>query len=206
MRKKTALTLVLAGSLLLLTACKKTETSRATTPPTSPEQAQQMERLKNSFEESKKVVAARVNGEAITEFFVFREMNTIAPQFLVPGQKPTPELNAKIRKDALNTLITQALAIQEARKRGMKVRPEVIDNEIKRVKETNGPGAGYQEYLSNNGLTEEELRKMIEQDALFELIATHEIDAKIAVKDADLRERYNKGKKGSYQTMLLTGN
>ena len=195
-RNITAIVMVFTVSLLMLIACKKTDTSRATAPPASPEQAHQKERLKESFEGSKKAVAARVNGEAITEFSLLREMNAIAPQYLTPGQPATPELNAKIRKDALNTLVIQTLAVQEAQKLGMKVAPEVMDNEIKKIKESTGSEAGYQEYLSNNGLTENELRKIVEQEALFELMAAHEIDAKITVTDSVLRERYNKEKSG----------
>jgi hypothetical protein len=193
-RTATAAILVLAVSQLMFSACKKSETTRPTAPQTSSDQAHRKEMLKKSFEESKKVVAAKVNGEAITEFFVLREMNAIAPQYLPAGQAATPELNAKIRTDALNTLIVQELAVQEAKKRGMKVKPEIIDNEIKNIRTKAGTEAAFQEYLANNGLTEDELRKMIEQDAVFELMATHEVDAKIQVSDAVLRERYRKEK------------
>jgi hypothetical protein len=123
-------------------------------------------------------------------------MNTIAPQYLTPGQKPTPELNAKIRKDALNTLVVQELAVQEARKRGMKAGPEIIDNEIKKMKGSMGSEDAFKTYLARNGLTENDLRKILGQDYIFELIAAHEVDAKITVKDAALRERYNREKKG----------
>jgi SurA-like protein len=191
-----AVILVFTISLLMLFACKKTETPGAAAPPPSPEQAHRMEMLKKSFADSKKVIAIKVNGEPITEFSLLREMNTIAPQYLAPGQKPTPEVSAKIRKDALNTLVIQELAVQEARKRGMKASPETIDNEIRKMKGSMGSEDAFKAYLSNNGLTENDLRMMIEQDYIFELIAAHEIDAKITVKDAALRELYNREKKG----------
>jgi hypothetical protein len=186
----TAVIVVILTASLMLFACRKTETTSV-----SPE-AHQKEMVKKSFEESKQVMAAKVNGEAITMFSVLREMNAIAPQYLTPGQPATPEINAKIRKDALNTLITQALAVQEAIKRGMKVKPEVMDNEIKKIKADKGTGDVYQEYLANQGLTENELRQAIEQDTLFEMIAAQEIDAKTTVTDAALRERYKKEKAG----------
>ena len=188
----TAVILAILIASLMLSGCRKTETTGAKLSP----EAHQQEMVKKSFEESKKVIAATVNGEAITMFSVLREMNAIAPQYLKPGQPSTPEINAKIRKDALNTLITQELAVQEAIKRGMKVKPEVIDSEIKKIKADKGTEAGYQEYLGSQGLTENELRKTIEQDHLFELIAAQEIDAKITVTDAALRERYKKEKAG----------
>jgi hypothetical protein len=152
--------------------------------------------VKKSLEESKKMTAAKVNGDAITMFSLVREMNTIASQYLTPGQPATPEINVKIRADALNTLITRELAVQEARKRGMKVKLEAIDSEIKKIRASKGTEDAYQDYLGNQGLTENELRKTIEQDALFEMIATKEIDEKITITDADLRARYKKDKAG----------
>jgi SurA N-terminal domain len=188
----TLITLVLLVSHFMLPGCRKSESERAKTAP----EAHQKEMVKRSFEESKKVISAKVNGEPIAMFSVLREMNAIAPQYLAVGQPATPELNAKIRKDALNTLITQELAVQEARKRGMKVKPEAIDSEIMKIKGDKGSEAGYQGYLGSQGITENELRKAIEQDTLFEMIAAQEIDAKVMVTDAALRERYKKGKAG----------
>jgi hypothetical protein len=191
----TAVMMVILMASLMLFACKKTEPTGTKPLP----EANQKQMLNKSFEESKQVIVAKVNGEAITMFSLLREMNTIAPQYLTPGQPATPEINTKIRKDALNTLITQELAVQEAIKRGMKVKPEAIDSEIKKIRASKGTEDAYQDYLGNQGLTENELRKTIEQDTLFEMIAAQEIDAKIAVTNAALRERYKEraGLKGA---------
>ena len=194
MRKSTitSVIMVLLITQAMLSACKKSESERALIAP----EAHQQEMVKKSLEESKKVTAAKVNGQAITMFALLREMNAVASQYAAAGTPKTPELDQKIRTDALNTLIFQELAVQEARKHGMKVNPEVIDHEIESIKAKAGPGDAYKEYLAKNGLTEEELRKTIEQDALFEMIATREIDEKITITDADLRARYKKDKAG----------
>jgi hypothetical protein len=195
-RTITAAMMVLLVLQPALFACKKTGTPA----PKPGQEAHKEAMLKKSFEESKKVTAATVNGEPITMYSVLREMNAIGPQYLKPGQQATPEITASIRKDALNTLIIQALAVQQARERGLKVKPEAIDAEIKKIRDEKGSDAGYQEYLVNNGLTEDELRKIIEQDHLFELIAAQEVDAKIHVTDAALRARYKREKAGLKDT------
>ena len=194
MRKSaiTAIIMVLLVPQVMLFACKKTEPTSARISPEAHEKAM----VKKGFEESKKVIAAKVNGEDITMFALLREMNDIAPQYAAVGKQKTPELDTKIKTDALNTLILQELAVQEARKRGMKVKPEDIDREITNIKAKAGPGNAFQEYLDTNDLTEAELRKSVEQDALFEMIATQEVDAKITITDAALRERYKKEKAG----------
>jgi len=187
--------IILLLSQAVLFGCKKTETAGIKTLQGSPESHQQ-EMVRKSFEESKKIVAAKVNNEPITMFSLLREMNAIAPHYLAPGQERTPEIDAKIRKDGLNTLIIQELAVQEARKRGMKARPELIDSTIKKIRMDAPSEDAYQKELAKQGMSEEELRRSIEQDNLFELIAAQEIDAKIKVSDDDLRKRYAKEKAG----------
>ncbi len=194
MNKRTIIILFMAFIILPITlfACKKNETVPAKQSP----ELHQQEMLTRSFAESKKVIAAKVNNEPITEFSVLREMNTLAAQYVNRGKdpKPGPGLDKKIRTDALNILIFQTLAVQEARKLGMTVRQEDVDGEINKIKTAKGSAGAFQAYLDANGLTEDELRKMIEQDYLFEQIATREIDEKITVTEADLRARFKKYK------------
>jgi hypothetical protein len=196
MSKRTMIAGILAVLIVqaVLIGCKKTETT-GTKSQITEEQHQEAMVLK-SFEESKMAIAATVNNEPITKFALLREMNVIAAQYVKPGQTPTPELSAKIREDALNNLIFQELAVQEARKRGLHVNPETIDNAIKNIVAKQGSLNAYQKYLSDNGLSEQELRRIIDQDALFELIATQEVDARIKVTDEELRQRYNRERAG----------
>ncbi len=184
-----AITMTAVASLML-SACKKADNT-----PGGSQLIHQQEVLRKNFEESKKVVVARVNGEPLTMFQYLREMNEIAPQYAKDGQI-SQQTHEKIRKDALDNIIFLELAVQEARRRGMKSAPEMMDNEIEKIKKKIGSRQGYQAYLLKNGLTEEELRKMIEQDALFEMMAVQEIDNKITITDAALRARYRKEKQG----------
>ncbi len=177
---------------VMLVGCRQSESERAKTAPEEHQQAM----VKKSLAESKKVTVATVNGEAITMFTLLREMNAVAPQYAAAGKAKTPALDEKIRKDALDTVIMQALAVQEAKKQGMKVSPDIIDGGIQKIKTETGTGEAYRKYLEDNGLTEAELRKTIEQDALFEMIAAKEIDEKIRVPESALRARYQKEKAG----------
>jgi hypothetical protein len=188
----TAILMVIVITQTMFSACRKSESERARVAPEAHQQAM----VKKSFAESKKVAAAKVNGETITMFALLREMNAVAPRYAAAGREKTPELDGKIRAAALNTLIVQELAVQEARKRGLQVKPDVIDREIQNIQAKTGPGNAFQAYLAENGLTEAELRKTIEQDALFEMIAGQEVDQKITVTDAALKARYKKEKAG----------
>jgi hypothetical protein len=178
---------------LLLPGCKRSESPAAKT---TPGQAHQKEMLTRGFADSKKVTAVNVNGVAITEFFVLREMNAAAPQYLASGQKRTRELDAKIRRDAINILITQELAVQEAKRRGIPIPAAVVDDELRRIRSQAGSESAFRDYLASNGLTGEELRKIIESDFLFEQIASLEIDRKIDTSDAALKALYEREKAG----------
>jgi len=200
MNKGTRIVSIMVALLLpfALVSCKKADTPGSGQKQMSPEKAQEhvQEQLNRSMEASKKIAAAKVNGEAISMFSLLREMNMIGSQYLKTGQERTPELDAKVRSDALNILIFQELAVQEAKKRGMKVTPELIDNTIKKIKAEAKTEDAYQKHLANQGLTEKELRKSIEEGNLFELIAAQEIDAKIKVSDQELKKRYAREKAG----------
>jgi hypothetical protein len=195
--ERRSMTTLLTGALLLLqlSGCRQQEAAGPGAAPAQ-QQGRRQEMLQKSFAASKTVSAARVNGQEVTEFIVLREMNAIAPRYLKPGQGRTPEMDARIRRNALDIVIFQTLAVQEAKRRGMRVRPEALDAEIAGLKENQGSGGSFQDYLTGNGLTEEEFRKELEQEALFEQISAQEIDAKITITDAALRERYAREKTG----------
>ena len=192
MRTTAALVMALLMCQVTISGCRKSESERVKAAP----EAHEKQMIKKSFEESKKAAAARVNGETITEFALLREMNLVTSGYVNAGQQPSPDLRAKIRNDSLNTLITQELAVQEARKRGIKMKQEDVDAEIKRIREQTGSPAAFQDYLNANGFTEAELRRMVEKDILFEKIATQEIDEKVIVAEAAVKERYKREKKG----------
>ncbi len=193
MKKNFFITIAMAVLVpLMFSACKKTEPTRAAVSP----EAHQQEMLRKSFDESKKAVVARVNGEPITMFTLLREMNEIAPRYQAKDGQISQQAHETIRKDALNNVIFLELATQEARKRGLKSAPEMLNNEIKKIKDGTGSPKAYQAYLDKNGLTEQELQKIIEQDALFEMIAVQEVDNKITITDTALQARYQKDKPG----------
>ncbi len=182
--------ILLAMILPALSACNSNGASAVSA--VQAEQAHKAAILQRSFEESKKVRAATVNGEVITLFALLREMNAIAPRYSATDRKADKTKQDMIRTDALNILVFQTLASQEARKRGLSVRPDVIDAEMKRIQAELGTDDAFRAYLAKNGLSEAELRASIEGDALFEMIATREVDMRISVTDGTLRGFYTK--------------
>ncbi len=151
----------------------------------SPEQHQKiLGEYQKGVEESKRIVIARVNGVEITLQNLLDRMNQIAPNFIPRGHQRTPEIDLRVKQEALDVLIFRELAVQEAVRRGLQVPPGKIDGTLNKIKERLGSEDAFNKSLSMTGETEESLRKGIEKNMLFEMIAKQEIFRK-AQEDPD---------------------
>jgi hypothetical protein len=197
--------LIIAGALMALamvftcSSCSKKEDASKSTlqkeePKMTPQQAKNAEEVKKGIEASKEIVAARVNSSEITMYELVKEMNAIAPNYVAAGQPTTPEITAKVKKEALDKLIFRELAIQEARKKGLKVSPEAVEDVINKVRAQAGSEEAYKKYLEDRNLNEDSLKKTVERSHLLEMITAREIFDKIKLDDKVLRNTYEKDK------------
>jgi parvulin-like peptidyl-prolyl isomerase len=191
---------VIIGAVIMTLAlsglsCTRDKTEKGGKPPVPPEHGKVVEKYKESVEESKKVVAAKVNGTDIRMNELVALMNRIAPKYITDMQKRTPEIDEKVKKEALDILIFRELAVQEAARQGMKVRPEAVDETMKKLKTGLGSEEAYRKYLERSDVTEESLRKQIEKDTLFNMISAKEIIQKVKKVDEKFaRDVYNREK------------
>lgn len=158
------------------------------------EQAEQKEKIKEGIKESQTIVIAKVNGADLSMFDLVREMNAIAPKYIRNGQAGTPEITTKVKKEALNKLIFKELAVQEAIKEGMKVKPDAVEDVINKVRAQAGSEEAYKKYLDERNVNEDVLKKNVERSHLLEMITAREIFDKIKVDDKVLRNTYEKDK------------
>lgn len=159
-----------------------------------PGHAEQVEKMKKEMEEAKKIVVAKVNGADITMYSFVGMMNRLASRYFRPGHDITPEMTEKVKKEAIELLVFQELAIQEAIKQGIEVKPEEIDKMIEGLKTRAGSEDAYRQSLERIGLTEAELRKEIERGKRYETIVGREIYSKVEVDEKLIREVYEKEK------------
>lgn len=178
-------------------SCKK-DTGRTGAAKMPPGHEKMVEERLKSLEESKKVVIAKVNGADISMFNLINEMNAIAPQYIKPGQKKDPQIDERVRKEALDRLIYRELAVQEALRQRMKVRPESMEDALKKVKANLKSEDAYREKLRQSGLSEEELKRQIERDLLIEMITEKEIFGKVTVDPGKVEKAYAR-EKASYK-------
>ncbi len=148
-------------------------------------------------EEAKKIIVAKVNGEEINMFMLTRAMNRIAPKYVKGGEKATTETTEKIKKEALDKLIVEELAVQSAIRQDITPTPEAIDKVKRQIKENLGSEQAYTEYLYKNNLTEDTLGKLIERSQRYELITAREVYGKVKVDEKLVHDEYEK-EKGKY--------
>jgi hypothetical protein len=172
-------------------SCKKENAAKTQTPNVPPAGHPEMvEALKKGLQEAKKVSVAQVNGVAITMHELIAEMNLITPQYLKPGQKKDQQLQERVKHDALDILIFRELALQDAKKKGMRITPEAGDEALKAFKADLKSEDAYRDYLSARGITEAELRQNIEKDLLFRMITAEEIFNKVKADPKKGRDTY----------------
>lgn len=150
--------------------------------------------MKMGGEEAKKIVVARVNGKEVNMFQLVRMMNQIAPRYVKSPEDVTEEITAKVKKDALDRLIFDELAMQYAEKTGLKVPAEEIDKVVTQVRESVGSEEEYNKYLEERDLTDAKLKELITRGRLREKIYALEVYDKVKVADDKIAGLYEKMK------------
>ncbi len=152
------------------------------------------EEARKSAQEAKKIIVAKVNGTDITLFMLVRAMNRLSPKYTEPDKAPSPETTERVKKEALERLIFEELAVQAAIKAGIDPAPAAIDKVLSQIKENLGSEQAYREYLDANGLTEDALKELIVRSQRYELITAREVYGKVKVDEKVLRDEYEKEK------------
>jgi hypothetical protein len=158
----------------------------------SAEPSRRVEEPPKSIEEPNRTIAAKVNGVAIPMNDLAQEMNAIAPQYIKPGQKKDPKTDEIIRKEALDRLIYRELAVQAAKREGMKAPAGAVAEELKRLKAEMKTEDAFRQKLMKSGITEEELKGRIGKNILVGMITEKEIFGKVTVDLDEARKVYAK--------------
>jgi parvulin-like peptidyl-prolyl isomerase len=152
------------------------------------------EEVRKAAQEAKKIIVARVNGADISMFMLVRAMNRISPKYAEKGKAASSDMTEKIKKEALERLIFEELAVQAAVKAGINPAPEAIEKVVSQIKENLESEQAYREYLDANDLTEDALKGLIVRSQRYELITAREVYGKVKVDEKLIRDEYEKEK------------
>ena len=150
---------------------------------------------KKSAEFSKKLIVARVGEAEINYFDLVRKMNEIVSRKFPQG---APELPAKtttaIKHEALDRLVLDQLMVNEAIRQNIVIPEADVQDVIDKLKKGYGGMEGYQGYLDEKGITDQELRSAITRSRMLQAITKQEWYGKVKVDPADLQKIYDQYK------------
>jgi peptidyl-prolyl cis-trans isomerase C len=136
---------------------------------------------------------ARVNGAVLTERDLQREMMTIFPYARQHGGKVPQELEAGIRKGALEMIIFEELVYQEAQRRKMSVPATQLRGAEADFRKQFSTPDEYRAFLQAEFQgSESGLQQQIRRSLLIDQLLKAEVDSKSAVTTAEAKAYYDK--------------
>ena len=137
-------------------------------------------------------VVAKVNGDIVTlsEFQVRQVAAVQAAGITTEDQveKFLRDNNARILQEAVDDL----LLVQKANEEGMRLRPDYVKEIVEGIKKENNIQSDddLQQQLRREGMSLDELKRNIERSVLRRQLLSHELEAKTAVSEAEVRADY----------------
>jgi peptidyl-prolyl cis-trans isomerase SurA len=135
-------------------------------------------------------IVAEVNNDIITMSELENMTRSIQAR---SGIKPSKRDAQKMQREMLEALIDRKLAKAEAKRRGIKVSPKEVDEEIAHFKQrSNIPDdETLAKALSNEGLSLKEFKQQMADQLLQERLMALVVRPKISVSDAEVRRLYD---------------
>ncbi len=140
--------------------------------------------------EPRKIIVATVNGAPLYMDALIKMMNRL-PVITVNG---APESLEEHRKRALDKIVLQELAYQQAKSHGVSIGTDKVDMAIHNLKENLGGEKEYADYLAQQKVTEADLRVQAERSMTIELMYAKEVLAKVTVPEEEVKQEYEKVK------------
>ena len=136
----------------------------------------------------------KVNGTLLTERDLREQMQRIFPYYSIHGGKIPDKYQAEIREKAMERIIAEELVYQEAKRRGMRVPPDVMAKVFRSAKARFGSEQAYEDYGTRAYGSVKEFERRIRRANLIEQFEHQEIELKSKPPEAKVREVYEKNK------------
>ncbi len=134
---------------------------------------------------------AVVNGVNISQGDFDEAMSRVQAQFHRSGKFPSPAELAQIKKGVLDNLIAEELLYQETQRKGIKVDPKTLDEQIEAMKKRFPSEAEFKSWLSTMNLSESGFRSRLERNMAVKALIDNEFSEKIAVSDGEIKAYYD---------------
>jgi parvulin-like peptidyl-prolyl isomerase len=145
-----------------------------------------------SKQEARTTVVARVNGVELYQDAFIEVMGRVNA---ANERRSTPDPQDVTRRKALDLLVLEELAVQEAKRQGVSLGPSGLDNAMAKLQAKLGHEEGLKNYLAKENLSEAELRIRVERSLLIRLMYDREVVQKASVVPVEeVRKEYEQHK------------
>src|SRR6516162_9884580 len=136
-------------------------------------------------------VVARVNGVALTDIDLQREMIAMFPYARQHGGKLPAAMEAEVRRGALQIIEFEELVYQEAVRRKLQVSAGRLNKALAEFKSQVGSDIQFQAFLKSEfGGSQERLRQSIQRSLLIDDLLDLEVTRRSTVSDTQVRSYY----------------
>ncbi len=134
-------------------------------------------------------VVAEVNGAKIMGDRFLLEYASFKKRVKIPAGKDEG-VEKELRNGLMDNLVRDTLLTQEAEKAGIKVTPEMEEEEVQSMLKGNSP-ARLQVILQEQGLTYDEWKASVKQNLLVERLLRQKVAPMVQLTDAELKDYYD---------------
>lgn len=177
---RTAGIIMIFAAALVITGCAKLHPAAETVSP----------RAVATPRDERKIIVAKVNDAVIT----LRSLHDFMDRMSALNRE-SPGPSEEVRRKALDQLILQELALQEAARQGLRLKERDIDAAISYL--VGHERKDYDAFLAKRNETDVEFRSGLERGMLLQLIIAKEVTEKVSVSEDEVRKEYE-GRKGQF--------
>ncbi len=139
-------------------------------------------------------VAAQVNGHDISGDAISRELKKAIQKYKKRGMPLNADQEKSAAKKLIDDEIGRTLLVLKAKKSGINITKEMMEERITEVKASFRSDAIFEHKLTNQGMTLDQYKAELETDLYMDQIIKKEIEPKIQVPENEIRDYYEKNK------------
>lgn len=140
-------------------------------------------------------VVARVNGAALTERDVQREMQKLFPYAGVHGNRIPGDLSTEIRRKALNQVVQDELLHQEALRKGVAVPQPLLNDIVQQARGRFPSKAAYEAYATQEYGSVKNFQEQLRRGLRIAVLLDQEVSQMARMTEAEVQKFYAENKK-----------
>ena len=134
---------------------------------------------------------AVVNGTVITRSEYDTEMSRFERQMAMSGQAPNPAEASEMKGRVLDGLVDRELLKQEAKKQGITVDDNDVNQQVAMLKQKFGSEKEFTDTLAKMNLTEADLRTQLRQDLAIKKLIDQQVASKVTITPEEMKAFYD---------------